>query len=127
METLDAMETLDEIEEHRSAVEHESAVEREPVDLAVDAGTGAAGEGAATLPSQSLMVMAMLAMHPRPQQVLRRFRDLLETWRNDPSETALQERLLTPCGGIPSTVEQVIYLLQSQESAADDLTAPVAH
>ena len=112
METRDAMET----HADRSSIEHESGDE-----------TAAAGESAAMLPSETLMVMAMLAMHPRPQQVLRRFRDLLETWRNDPTETALQERLLAPCGSIPSTVEQVIYLLQSQESGADGLTAPVAH
>ena len=120
METRDAMETLDAIETHadRSSIEHESG----------DLETAAAGEDAAMLPSETLMVMAMLAMHPRPQQVLRdASRDLLETWRNDPSETALQERLLAPCGSIPSTVEQVIYLLQSQESGADGLTAPVAH
>jgi len=71
------------------------------------------------------MVMAMLAMHPRPQQVMRRFRDLLETWRNDPSESGLQERLLAPSGNIPSTIEQVINLLRSRDAEGDELATPL--
>jgi len=82
-------------------------------------------DGGATLPSQSLMVMAMLAMHPRPQQVMRRFRDLLETWRNDPSEARLQERLLAPSGNIPSTIEQVINLLQPHGAEGDEFSTPL--
>ena len=81
--------------------------------------------GGAALPSQSLMVMAMLAMHPRPQQVMRRFRDLLETWRNDPSEGSLQERLLAPSGNIPSTIEQVINLLRPHDAEGDELSTPL--
>jgi hypothetical protein len=77
------------------------------------------------LPSQSLIVMAMLAMHPRPQQVMRRFRDLLETWRNDPSEASLQERLLAPSGNIPSTIEQVINLLRPHDAEGDELSTPL--
>ncbi len=73
-------------------------------------------EAEACLQAESVMVMALLAMHPRPQQVMRRFRDLLDTWHNDPSEAALLERLKAPSGRIPSTVEQVIHLLQPPRS-----------
>ena len=94
-----------------------------------NASTGGEGRstraGGAALPSQSLMVMAMLAMHPRPQQVMRRFRDLLETWRNDPSEAGLQERLLAPSGNIPSTIEQVINLLRPHDADADEFSTPL--
>jgi len=105
METPDATE----VDEHRSQ------------------GADVSEDGGAALQSQSLMVMAMLAMHPRPQQVMRRFRDLLETWRSDPSEAALQERLLAPSGTIPSTVEQVIHLLQPQDAERDEVSTPLAH
>jgi hypothetical protein len=71
------------------------------------------------------MVMAMLAMHPRPQQAMRRFRDLLETWRNDPSEARLQERLLAPSGNIPSTIEQVINLLRPHDTEGDEFSTPL--
>jgi hypothetical protein len=79
-------------------------------------------EAEVCLQAESVMVMALLAMHPRPHQVMRRFRDLLDTWQNDPSEAALLERLKAPSGRIPSTVEQVIHLLQPPRSliAASD-------
>jgi hypothetical protein len=74
-------------------------------------------EAEGCLQAESVMVMALLAMHPRPHEVMRRFRDLLDTWQNDPSEAALLERLKAPSGRIPSTVEQVIHLLQPPRAA----------
>jgi hypothetical protein len=84
-------------------------------------------ESEVCLQAESVMVMTLLAMHPRPHLVMRRFRDLLDTWHNDPSEAALLERLKAPCGQIPSTVEQVIHLLQPPRFASARIDGATSH
>ena len=80
-------------------------------------------ENEACLQAESLMVMAMLAMHPRPHQVMRRFRDLLETCRNDPSDDAIIERLQLRTGQVPSTLEQLLHALQPPGAAGNSIRA----
>ena len=84
-------------------------------------------EAEACVQAESMMVMALLAMHPRPHLVMRRFRDLVDTWHNDPSEAALVERLKAPSGRIPSTVEQVIHLLQPPRCVSAQLDGATSH
>jgi hypothetical protein len=71
------------------------------------------------LQAGSHMVMAMLAMHPRPHRVMRRFRDLLETCRTDPSDDGIIERLQTGIGQVPSTLEQLLHALHGAELMSD--------
>ena len=71
-------------------------------------------KGEAGAQAESLMVMAMLALHPRPHQVMRRFRDLLEIG-NDPSDHAIVERLQSRAGPVPSTLEQLLHALHNAE------------
>jgi hypothetical protein len=76
-------------------------------------------EGEAYRQAESLVVMAMLAMHPRPHQVMRRFRDLLETRRYDPSDAGIIQRLQASAGHVPSTLEQLLYELHGAERVPD--------
>jgi hypothetical protein len=81
-------------------------------------------ESEACLQAESLMVMTMLAMHPRPHEVMRRFRDLLETSRHDPSDAAIIERLQARAGHVPSTLEQLLQALQPPGSHCSDPRRP---
>jgi hypothetical protein len=75
------------------------------------------------LQAESLMVMAMLAIHPRPTQVMRRFRDLLETCGDDPSDEAIVRQLQLQAGRVPSTLEQLLHALQPPGVGARRLNA----
>ena len=81
-----------------------------PRDAATDAGIPRQEVGL-DLQNQSLTLISLLAMHPRPHLTLRRFRDLADAWCQEPSEQALVVALRAAPGRFGMNLDQVMQAL----------------
>jgi hypothetical protein len=63
------------------------------------------------LQNQSLTLISLLAMHPRPHLALRRLRDLADAWRREPSEQALAAAMRAAPGRFGMNLDQVMQAL----------------
>jgi hypothetical protein len=68
------------------------------------------------LQNQSLTLISLLAMHPRPHLALRRCRDLVDAWRRDPTERALAAALRQKPGRFGMNLDQVMQALVPAEA-----------
>jgi hypothetical protein len=89
-----------------SSVEHDSS----PPGTDHDAGIPR-DDIAVALQNQSLTLISLLAMHPRPHLTLRRFRDLVDAWRQHPTEQSLVAALRAKPGRFAMNIDQVMQAL----------------